>query len=103
MRDDCELTRRCRGDQTKGRLDAENPAERARNADRSAAVAAEMQRSHAGRRSDRGAGAAAARRVAAAPWIASDAGERAIADRLPAELGRGGLAEQHRAVLAQAR
>ena len=37
------------------------------------------------------------------PRIARDAGERAVGDRLPAELGRGRLADQHRALLAQPR
>ena len=37
------------------------------------------------------------------PGVAGDAGEGAVADGLPAELGRGGLAEQHGALLAQAR
>ena len=37
------------------------------------------------------------------PRIARDAGERAVGHAFPAELGRGGLADKHRAVLAQPR
>ena len=35
------------------------------------------------------------------PRVAGDAGERAVGDALPAELGRGGLADHHGVVLAQ--
>ena len=55
---------------------------------------------------DRGgrAGARAARRLAEIPRIAGDAGERAVADRLAAELAGGGLADQDaRRPLARAR
>ena len=37
------------------------------------------------------------------PGVAGDAGQRAVGHRLPAELRRGGLADQHRTLLAQAR
>ena len=52
-----------------------------------------------GRRAARGA----AGRLLRIPRIARDAGERAVGHALPAELGRRGLAEEHRAVLAQPR
>src|SRR5947199_241415 len=70
---------------------------------RAAAVGAERQRAHPGGERGGGAGAAAAGRAAEVPGIAGDAGERAVADRLPAELGRRRLAEEDRPVLAQPR
>src|SRR5258708_12234373 len=35
------------------------------------------------------------------PWVARDARQRTVADRLPPEFGRGGLAEKHCTVLAK--
>ena len=51
-------------------------------------------RRDAGRDRRRRAGARAARRLVQIPRIAGDAGERAVADRLAAELAGGGLADQ---------
>src|SRR5690348_1531451 len=76
--------------------------EAARDADRPAAVGAECERRDAGGDRGRGAGARAARGLCRIPRIARDAGERAIADRLAAELAGGGLADQDRARLLHA-
>ena len=86
-----------------GGLEAEDAGEARRDPDRAAAVGAEVQGAHAERAGGRGAAARAAGRPAGVPGIAGDPGERAVGDRLPAELRRGGLADQHRTLLAQAR
>src|SRR5208282_5735344 len=77
--------------------------ERARNADRPRAVAAEMQGPDPGGARRSGAGAAAPRRAREVPRVAGDSGQRAVAQRLPAELGGGGLAEDDGTGLSQAR
>src|SRR5215831_5811959 len=71
------------------------------NADRPTAIGSEVECAHpAGRRHCR-ATAGAARRLAWVPRIAGDARQRRIRDALPAELRRGGLAEEDRTFLAQ--
>ena len=58
---------------------------------------------HAEGRRDRRPAARAAGGAARVPRVARDLAQRVVGHRLPAELGRGGLAEQHRAGLAQPR
>ena len=86
-----------------GRLQPDDAAEGGRDADRPAAVRAEVERPHAESRRDRRAAARAAGGAARVPRVARDLAQRVVGHRLPAELGRGGLAEQHRAGLAQPR
>ena len=74
-----------------------------RHADRARAVAALVQRAVARRRADAGAGRRGAGIQAVLPGIVRDAGQRAVADAHPAELGRRRLAEDDRARAAQAR
>ena len=90
-------------DPAKTRLDAENAGEGGGDADRAGAVAADMQRRNAGGAGRGRAGAAASRCVLQIPRVAGHAGQRAVADRLPAEFRGRGLAENDRAGLAQAR
>src|SRR5438309_128300 len=68
-----------------------------------AAVGADGEGADAGGERRRRAGAAAAGGAGEVPGIAGDAGERRIAERLPAVFRRRRLAEQHGAVLAQPR
>ena len=86
-----------------GRLDAEHAGERRRDADRAAAVGADRDRAHAGGHRGRRAAAGPAGGLRDVPGVSGDAGERAVGHALPAELGGGGLADQHRVVLAQPR
>ena len=88
------------GTRRKVGLRPRKPAEGARDADRSAAVGAEAERPHPGRRRDRRAAARAAG-CGRVPRVAGDPAQRAVGDPLPAQLGRGGLAGQHRAGAAQ--
>ena len=85
-----------------GRLQPEHAAEMRRHADRARAVAALVQRTVARRRADTGAGRRGAGIHAVLPGIVRDAGQRAVADAHPAELGRRRLAEDDRARAAQA-
>ena len=85
-----------------GRLDADDAAEGGRNPDRAGAVRALVERTQRRGRCRAGTGAGAAGGERRVPRVARDAGERAVAQRLPAELGRGGLADADRARLAQA-
>ena len=103
MRDGAERRDRPRRHAPERRLQAEQAGEGARNPDRSAAVGADRQRTHAG--GDRRGAAArrSARRLRRVPRVARDAGQRAVGHALPAELRRRVLAEQHRPALAQPR
>src|SRR3546814_9102130 len=62
-----------------------------------------MQGAHAGRRRHRRAAGTAAGGPARVPRVAGDARQGAVGHALPAELRCGGLAEQHRPVLAHPR
>ena len=85
------------------RLQSENAGERARNADRPGAVAAEMQGPDPGGARRGGAGAAAARGAREVPRVARDPGQRAVAQRFPAEFRCRRLAEDDSTGLAQPR
>src|SRR5262249_60508274 len=89
------------GDRPVGRLEPEDAAESAGDAARARAVRALMQRAEAGGRGGAGARAGAARRHRRVPWIARAAGERAVAEPLPAELRRRRLAEHDAAGLLE--
>ncbi len=84
------------------RLDAEYAGEGRRNADRAGAVGTKVEEAEIEQRRRRRSARRAARGAVELPRIAGDAGERAVADPDPAELGQGGLAENDRALLAQA-
>ncbi len=84
------------------RLQSEHAAERRRNPDRAAAIAAGRQRHDACRHQCGRAAAGAAGRAGNIPGIARDAGQRAVGDALPSEFGRRRLAEEHGAGLTQA-
>ena len=86
-----------------GRLDPDNAGESRRDADRAAAVGADMQRAHAERRRRRRAAARSARRLRQIPGIAGDARARAVGHALPAEFRRRRFAQQHGAVLEKPR
>ena len=62
-----------------------------------------MQHAQSQQRGHRAAAGRAARRVVRIPRIAGDAGQRTVANANPAVLGHAGLAEDDRALLAQAR
>src|SRR6516225_10761580 len=101
MREQAHRRERVGRHPTKARLQTENAGERSGNADRAGAVAAEMQGPDprgAGRSSARTAAARGARKV---PWVASDPGQRAVPQRLPAELGGRRFAENDRTSLTQ--
>src|SRR5262249_34733984 len=70
--------------------------------DRPAAVGSEMDIAHAEHDGGHGAAGGSARRFARVPRVARHSGERAIGDGFPAELGHRGLADEDRALLAQA-
>src|SRR6185312_2489191 len=101
--DEAEDARRVMGHAAEARLEPGQAAKRAGDADRAAAIRAERQRTDAGGERGGGAGARPAGRVGKAPGFAGDAGERTVAQRLPAEFRHGRLAEQHGAMLAQPR
>ena len=84
-------------------LEAERAAEGRRHPDRAAAVAADVERRHPGDGRDRGTAGRAAGRARRVPRVAGVAGERAVAQALPAQLRRRGLAQQRRARLEQPR
>ena len=98
-----EGARRIGGHAPEALLEAENTREAGGNADRAAAVGAEMQRPHAAGSGHRSTSAGPARRQGRVPGIAGYSGERGIRDALPAELRRRRLAQQDGAFLAQAR
>ena len=83
------------------RLDAEAAGERRRDADRAAAVGAEVQCAHPQHRGGHGPGRGAAGGHARVPGVAGGARERAVAGGLPAVLGHRRLAEEDGARLAQ--
>ncbi len=85
------------------RLQAKHAAEMRRQPDRARAVAALVQRAESGRRRGTRPGRGSPGAVAVAPRVMRDAGERAVTDRRPAELGRRGLAEHDRPRLRQPR
>jgi len=72
------------------------------HADRARAVAALMQRTVACGCANARAGGRRAGVQAELPRIVRDAGQRTLADALPAEFGRGGLAEDDGARIPQA-
>jgi hypothetical protein len=84
------------------RLDAEHAGEGGRDADRARSVGAEVELAEVEQRRRRGPAGRAAGGAVELPRIAGDAGERAVTGPDPAELGQGGLAENDRALLAQA-
>ena len=84
-----------------GRLQADDAAKRGRNADRAAGIGADRERTDAGRHGGGAAAAAAAGGAFDVPRVAGDPAERRVGDRLPAEFGRRGLAEEHRTFTAQ--
>ena len=86
-----------------GRLQPDQPAPRRGDADRAAGVGADMQRPEPRRAGRARAGGRAAGGVVRVPRVAGDAVQRAVAGRLPAELGRRGLADDHRAGRLQPR
>src|SRR6202043_2608943 len=85
------------------RLDAEHAGEGGRDANRARPVGAEVEMAEIEQRRGRGPAGGAAGGAVELPRIAGEAGERAVTGPDPAELGQGGLAENDRAVLAQAR
>ena len=85
-----------------GRLEADQPAQRRRNADRAAAVRAETDGPESGGHRGRRAAARAARCALEIPRVARGAEERIVGERLVAELRGVGLAEDDRAGRAQA-
>src|SRR3984893_8817130 len=85
------------------RLDAVAAAERRGDTDRSAAVGSEMDIAHAENDGGHGAAGGPARRFARVPRIARHSRQWAVGDGFPAELGHCGLADEDRALLAQAR
>ena len=89
-------------DTTEGGLEADDAAEAGRHPDRAAAVGADMEGAHAQRRGDRRPAARPAGRPAGVPGVAGDLAQRVVGHRLPAQLRRRGLAEQHGPLLAQA-
>ena len=91
------------GDPAKRSLYPEDAGKGRRDADRPGAIGAEVQRRDAGGAGGRGTGAAAARGAFQIPRVAGDAGERAVADRLPAEFRGRGLTEDDGTSLAQPR
>ena len=86
-----------------GRLVADDAAPRRRDPDRAAAVGAHRERAQSGGQRGRRAAAAPAGAALEIPRVPRDARERAVRDELVAELRGGGLPEDHRPVLAQAR
>src|SRR6185312_1350917 len=68
-----------------------------RNPDATARVGADVERPKPGGGGGGRAGGGAAGRIARVPRVARDPMQRAVAWGLPAELGRGGLADDHRA------
>ena len=77
-------------------FDPEGTGETRRDADRTAAIGAERQRTEARGECGRGAAGRPARRLVQVPWIARDTGKRRIRRPLPAEFRRRGLADQDR-------
>ena len=86
-----------------GRLVADDAAPRRRDADRAPTVGAHGEGTEPGGHRGRRPAAASAGAALEVPGVAGDARERAVRDELVSELGGGGLAEDHRPVLAQAR
>src|SRR5436305_13531834 len=89
------------GHPAKTRLQTENAAEGARDADRACTVAADMQRPQPGGTGRSRAGTAAAWSTREVPRVAGGSGQRAIAQRFPAEFRGCRLADYYRAGLAQ--
>ena len=83
-------------------LETVDAAERGRDPDRAPRVGPERHRADTAGDRRRGAAARAARRQGRIPRIARDAEERVLGERLVAEFGGVGLAEEHRAGRLQA-
>ena len=83
------------------RLDAEQAAERARDAHGPTAVGSQRKRRDPGRDAGRGAAARPARSLGEVPGVGRDPGQRAVADRLAAELAGRGLADDAGALPAR--
>ena len=81
------------GTRPKVGLRPEDPAEMRGHANRSRAIRSLVERPVTGGRGDAGAGRRGARVEPLLPGVVGDAGQRALAHPLPAELRRGGLAE----------
>jgi hypothetical protein len=84
-------------------LQPEYAAERGRNADRAAAIGADMEGAHAEGRGDGRTSARAAGRLALVPGIARHMPERIVGDALPAALGCRGFADEYRARVLEPR
>ena len=76
-------------------LQPHQPAPRGRNAHRPPSIGADMQRPEPGRPRRARARGGASGRVVPVPGVAGDAVQRIVAGGFPAELGRGGLAQNH--------
>ncbi len=103
MREQPHRTGRVGGNATERRLEPGDAAEGAWDANGAAAIGADGEGTDTGGERRGRAGAAAARRVREVPWVARDAGQRRIAERLPAEFRRRRLAEEDGTMLAQPR